>query len=465
MKTFFDMPLRRTVLPLILLSALVSAAPPAPSVWWSIDEEAQQFTSRLPAGKDETPAAGTIRSFENRPGWCPAPKTACETQAVGDGWDKISVLADVYVRTTTGNYQGVVCRDRWGGATGDVFALLITPKGKWMGRIRTSTGQCTVETEALPGWHLLALVYDGNSVQLSVDGRPAASAKCTGNLVREPDTPLAFGRYSGSADGLFKGALHDVKIWSDSLDDATLSSLCQIWKSDVASTRGEGFWFGEAADTHITDTKSVEIVNDAVDQLNADSRLDFTLWLGDLTRGAAPDEMALARMALSRLQKPYYVLRGNHDQHGDAYGKEFGSLRQRFDHGGWVFLLIDSNPGDNTPISEVDRTWVVEQLKSIEPDVPIILCTHHPLMPHTKAYRIAGADDFLALFKGHNLKACLSGHYHGNQEEIINGILFTTTACLSTTRNNFDGSVDKGYRLFHCRKDTITTEFVSVRPE
>jgi 3',5'-cyclic AMP phosphodiesterase CpdA len=207
----------------------------------------------------------------------------------------------------------------------------------------------------------------------------------------------------------------------------------------------------------------VEIVNDAVDHINANPQLAFSLWLGDLTQDSTHDEMILARLALSRLKKPAYVLRGNHDRSGGWFEKEFGSLRQRFEYGGWVFLLADSNPGDKTPMSQTDRDWLRKQLETIDPKTPIVLCTHHPLMPHTRAYHLAGADEVVALFAGHNLKACLSGHYHGNQEEIVNGILFTTTACLATTRNNFDGTTARGYRIFECRNGDITTRFVPVR--
>jgi hypothetical protein len=222
------------------------------------------------------------------------------------------------------------------------------------------------------------------------------------------------------------------------------------------------FTFAAAADLHVTDTKSVEIVNDAVDRINTDSRVAFSLWLGDLTRAAVPDEMVLARLTLSRLLRPWHPLRGNHDLAPGVYEREFGALNRSFTYAGWKFLLVDSNPGDKTPLAPAQLDWIREQLKSTEAKTPIVLCTHHPLMPHTKSYLLAGAAQALALFKDHNLKAAIAGHYHGNQEESADGVLFTTTACLSTTRDNFDGSAAKGYRLFHCRGGEITTEFVPV---
>ena len=75
----------------------------------------------------------------------------------------------------------------------------------------------------------------------------------------------------------------------------------------------------------------------------------------------------------------------------------------------------------------------------------------------------AGESTGDMVFAGHNLKFVAAGHYHGNQVEEHNGVLFTTTACCSTTRDNFDETPEKGYRLFHVTKDAIETEFVAVR--
>lgn len=441
---------------------LAQATAPTPMGHWKVNAEAGQFTSCLSGQGVTNGGKGSVETFENRPAWTPAQGVQCVAPALGDGWTTLTVMADVFVESLRGNYQAIVCRDRWGGPTGDVFGLVVAPNGMWMPRVKTDAGQCALVVPATPGWHLLAMTYDGNHLRLFVDGRQTAETPHSGALTSEPETPLAFGTYSGSTNGPLRGALREVRIWSTTLSTENIAEFAKTWKAELKEARAKGFWFAEAADTHVTDTRSVEIVNRGVDSINADSRVDFSLWLGDMTRAADPDEMVLARLALQRLTKPRYVLRGNHDLRPGVFEKEFGKLRQRLDHGGWVFLLIDSNPGDKTPIVQVEHDWIREQLKTIDTTIPIVLCTHHPLMPHTKSYLIAGANDVLALFKEHNLKACLSGHYHGNQEETVDGVLFTTTACLSTTRNNFDGTKPKGYRLFHCEGDRITTEFVPL---
>jgi len=90
------------------------------------------------------------------------------------------------------------------------------------------------------------------------------------------------------------------------------------------------------------------------------------------------------------------------------------------------------------------------------------LFCHHPLNPHTKAYRIKNADETLGLFADYKLKLIAAGHWHGNQMEQQDAATFTTTACCSSTRGNFDETPEMGYRLFHIQADVVETEFVVV---
>lgn len=377
---------------------------------------------------------------------------------IGDGWPQLTV-STVVLLEATGGYQGVVCRDRFGGAAGDVFGLLLDPAGNWAARLTTATGAASVTAASTAGWHHLAATYDGARLRLFVDGAARGDQPLGGALAAAPDTPLAVGDYSNGG-GRLQGAVSCVHVSDRALSPEDIAADWSDWRQHHPPP--SAFTFAAASDIHVTDTRSVEIVNDAVDEINADPRVAFSLWLGDLTQASTADQMVLARLALSRLRRPRYVLRGNHDQSGGFYQREFGPLRQAIEYGGWKFLLADSNPGDATPMSADDLAWLRAELAATDPKTPLVLCTHHPLMPHTRSYRLAGADEVLALFKGYNLKAALSGHYHGNQSEVVDGVLFTTTACLATTRENFDGTKAKGYRLFHCRDGQITTEFVTV---
>jgi len=380
--------------------------------------------------------------------------------ALSDGWQALTLAVVVLQESDQQAYAGIACRDNYGGPAGDVFGLLTDPQGNWTGRVATAAGQAGVSAPLQTGWHQLALTYDGATARLFVDGAMVAERPLTGALVAEPETPLVIGAYS-NLSGWFDGGVAVVQLFDRALPAEELAASWAAWQAE--HPEAAEFSFAQASDTHITDTRSVEIVNDAVDMINADPRIAFSLWLGDLTQFSKSDEMALARMALDRLTRPRHTLRGNHDLQGGLYEREFGELSYVFEHAGWKFIMLDSNPGDATPIDDERMAWLREVLAATDPAQPLVLCTHHPLHPNTATHPLAGAADVVALFAGHNLKAVLGAHHHGSQEEVIDGVLYTTTACLAVTRTNFDGTTQRGYRLFHCTEDAITTEFVPVR--
>ena len=379
---------------------------------------------------------------------------------IGDGWEALTLVAVVLQARPATTYAGIVARDDYGGPDGDVFGILTDPRGNWTGRVYTDEGNAAVSAPAELGWHHLALTYDGTAARLYVDGELAEEQAVTGSLLVEPETPLAVGVYS-NLNGWYDGGVAHAEIHDRALSGEELSAHYADWQERNPLSRS--FTFAQASDTHVTDTKSVEIVNDGVDMINADRRVAFSLWLGDLVQHSTADSMALARMALERLERPWYALRGNHDRAGDHYQREFGELNYVFEYAGWTFIMLDSNPGDNTPIDEERMQWLRDVLAETDRETPLVLCTHHPLYPNSARYLLAGAEDVIALFDEHNLKAVLAGHYHANQEEVVDGVLYTTTVCLATTRTNHDGTTPRGYRLFDCDEDGITTEFVEVR--
>lgn len=241
-----------------------------------------------------------------------------------------------------------------------------------------------------------------------------------------------------------------------------------------------GFTFAAINDLHILDEASVAGLARVIESINGRTDVEFTVVLGDVTSSGKPKEFQLAKAGLDKLRPPYFVLPGNHDlvahaAHGDNanasarnayanYERTFGEGNWRKEHGGWALLGLDSCDGGKSDVSIPSERlrWIEQQLAGIDPKQPIALFAHHPFNPNSKAYRVRNADDVLALFAKHNLRLVAAGHYHGNQVEERGGILFTTTACCSTTRDNHDGTKAKGYRLFHCAADTVRTEFVEL---
>lgn len=130
----------------------------------------------------------------------------------------------------------------------------------------------------------------------------------------------------------------------------------------------------------------------------------------------------------------------------------------------WSFIGFNSCELalSDVTVAPDEVAWLKKQIEGVGPEKPIALFCHHPLNPKTKAYRVKNAEEILGLCSGRKLRLVASGHWHGNQVETRDGVLFTTTACCTATRDNFDGTAQKGYRLFHLDDETVTTEFIEV---
>ena len=234
-------------------------------------------------------------------------------------------------------------------------------------------------------------------------------------------------------------------------------------------------------DLHVKDAGSTAVINRAIEKINATPGLRFTVILGDLSTDGELSELNLAKGSLSRLVKPYSALPGNHDVQANGanifanFEKVFGQTQWVREDGNWVFVGLNSCQGASSDVTIPDEcvAWLKKEIKRVNPKRSIALFAHHPFNPHSKEYRVKNADEVIGLFSGHNteaasyrpaadLKLVAAGHWHGNQVEEQNGILFTTTACCSSTRPNFDGTPGKGYRLFRFDADRVATEFVEV---
>ncbi len=239
------------------------------------------------------------------------------------------------------------------------------------------------------------------------------------------------------------------------------------WAADTVGTKP--LRFVAINDLHVLGPGTERIVARAVDQINALNDIAFIVVVGDLgTLGKEP-EMQLAKGALDALKQPYFCVPGNHDfmpkiDNGyEHYDAAFSERQWRKDKTaeGWAFIGIDTcNETKSNVIVPPERlAWLTEQLAAIPTDMPIALFAHHPFNPNTKAYRVENAEEVLTRFSQHKLRLVVSGHYHGNQVEERDGVTFTTTACCSTTRGNFDKTEERGFRVFELNGETVSHEF------
>src|SRR5215510_7427012 len=90
--------------------------------------------------------------------------------------------------------------------------------------------------------------------------------------------------------------------------------------SVIASAFALSFAFGQApikfvhiSDTHIGSNNADTDLRRTVQDINNDPTLQFVVISGDITEFGADKEIRLAKQILDSLNKPWYIIPGNHD--------------------------------------------------------------------------------------------------------------------------------------------------------
>jgi 3',5'-cyclic AMP phosphodiesterase CpdA len=169
----------------------------------------------------------------------------------------------------------------------------------------------------------------------------------------------------------------------------------------------------------------------AVDQLNQlDPAPDLVAVTGDLTERGTPDEYRIVKHHLDRLNAPYIVIPGNHDDR-DNFRQAWSDVEYLSASADSPFLqyVIDRYP---MRIIALDTTvprrgegelcaerlqWLADTLAQT-PDRPTCIIMHHP--PFATGIRhmdelglLRGRDDYEKIISSYrNVERILSGHLH-----------------------------------------------------
>lgn len=192
---------------------------------------------------------------------------------------------------------------------------------------------------------------------------------------------------------------------------------------------GEPFRFALLTDIHIdiNAPNPTQDLRNSVDQINQSDSIDFILVTGDIADKGDGASLRLAKQELDRLQRPYYIVQGNHDQKWSESGcldfkHIFGYERFKFEHRGYLFLGFPSGPLMRMALGHVapeDIDWVVEELKKNGTDgKPVFLVSHMPMLPED----VDNCFDVTDVVRSFPVQAFLNGHYHRNRFETYDGI-------------------------------------------
>ncbi len=212
--------------------------------------------------------------------------------------------------------------------------------------------------------------------------------------------------------------------------------------------------FAHITDSHVGSQTGAADLQETVNDLNLQEDIQFILLTGDLTEFGSDVELIQTRKILDQLNKPWYVLPGNHDSKWSESGNNsfvtiLGAEKFAFETKGFLFLGTASGPNMRMAPGLVPR----EQLSFIDSVLesrktsrePVIFVNHYPLDES-----LSNWYDIIEKLKSVHIQSTLLGHGHVNKLfdfEGIPGIMGR-----SNLRTSQSGA---GYNLVTIEKDTI----------
>jgi len=217
------------------------------------------------------------------------------------------------------------------------------------------------------------------------------------------------------------------------------------------------FKFAHVSDTHIGSHNSEEDLIRTVHSINDDSTLKFVIISGDITDFGTDSAFHVAKTILDSLNKPWYIIPGNHDANWSESGtnsfkKIFGSETFKFEYGGYLFLGTVCGPNMRMSPGQVSReniVWLDSTLDHLKnKNIPIIFVNHYP-----QDSSLNNWFDIMDLLKTRNTQLILCGHGHHNQVFNFEGIPGVMG------RSNLRAKKDVGgYNVVTIKDGTVTYE-------
>ena len=216
--------------------------------------------------------------------------------------------------------------------------------------------------------------------------------------------------------------------------------------------------------------RSVELLDAAIDEINALPELDFVLVAGDLTRDSEPYNHDKAREILTRFRKPVFCVSGNHDQPRPAGLRPPEYLDPNVTpvrttdiprlYGDFGFTNTQRTAYSCDPTSDIHLVGICsakpdEDRGYIAPDVlawldddlakqrngrETIVMLHHSIIDNVPGesvnttfswFHVENAHALTAILRKHGVRVTLTGHLHIQDVKEEDGLHNIVTASLA----------------------------------
>jgi len=109
------------------------------------------------------------------------------------------------------------------------------------------------------------------------------------------------------------------------------------------------FKFAWLTDIHIGSPSAEEDLESSVNDINSLDSISFTIISGDITEVGSIAELTLAKKILDQLEKPYYIIPGNHETKWSEssctdFLKLWGNDRFSFKYDKYFFIGLHQGP-------------------------------------------------------------------------------------------------------------------------
>lgn len=184
--------------------------------------------------------------------------------------------------------------------------------------------------------------------------------------------------------------------------------------------------FAHVTDLHVGSSTASEDLTQTVTDINSINDIDFVLLTGDITEFGSDNELLEAKKIISQLNKPWYIVPGNHDSKWSESGcnsfvKIFGAEEFCFERKGFLFIGTASGPNMRMGpglIPHEQMVFIDSVLVNMkDKNQPIVFVNHYPLDES-----LANSSSVINKLKIRNIQVSLLGHGHRNNRYNFSGI-------------------------------------------
>lgn|SRR5574344_293633 len=199
-------------------------------------------------------------------------------------------------------------------------------------------------------------------------------------------------------------------------------------------------------------------LENAIKDINGIAKVDFVVFTGDNIDKANPSELKKFLKEANKLNVPYYVVIGNHEVYKSQkfckvdymkmvrrYSKNCRARKANyvFKKNGFVFIVLDGTkeviPGPSGYFKPPMLKWFDKKLTKYRHSNVIVL-QHFPIVAPVvnRSHTTYAIDSYKKVLSKHNnVIAIISGHYHTNGEQMVDGIYHISSPALVEPPHNF----------------------------